>query len=86
MSSSSVQGKEDKLVNRWKIESRRGFSGREASKMESVGIQETRSQDIGVEKGPESRWNIEGSPQNSQVRQIWLKMDRKTKVVDLGDR
>ena len=44
-----------------------------------------RSQDIGVEKGPEPKWNIEGSPQSSQVRQICLKMDRKTRVVDLGE-
>ena len=71
------------LVNRWKIESRRWFSGGEAG--EIVRIQGSRSQDFGVDKGPEPKWNIEGSPQSSRVRQIWLKMDRKTRVGDLGE-
>ena len=39
------------LVRRWKSEARGRFSGCEASEMETVGIQETRIQDIGVEKG-----------------------------------
>ena len=71
------------LVNRRKIESRKGFSGDEAG--ETARIQESRSQEIGVRKGPEPKWNIERSPQSSQVRQIWLTMDRKTRVVDLGE-
>ena len=71
-----------KLANRWKNESRKGFSGGEAG--ETARIQESRSQDIEVGNGPEPKWNIERGPQSSQVRQIWLKMDRKTRVVDLG--
>ena len=73
------------LVNRRKVESRKGFPGGEASEMETVGIQETRNQNIRVGTDPESMWNIKGSPQSSQVRQIWLKMARMTKVVDLGE-
>ena len=39
------------LVNRRKVESRNGFPG-EASEMETVGIQETRNQNIRVGTGP----------------------------------
>ena len=48
--------------------------------MEIVGIQETRKQNIRVGSGPESKWNIKGSAQISQARQIWLKIDRETKA------
>ena len=50
-----------------------------------VGIQETGNQDTRVRTCPGTRWNIKGSPQSSQTRQIWLKMDGKTKAVDLGE-
>ena len=71
-------------MNRRKVESRKGFPGGEAREMENVGIQETRNQDIRVRTGPGGRWNVKGSPQSSQARQIWLKIDRKTKAVRLG--
>ena len=40
------------LVNRRKVESRKGFPRGEAREMETVGIQETRNQNIRVRTGP----------------------------------
>ena len=45
----------------------------------------TRDQDIGARTGSGTSCDIKGSPRSPQARQVWLKMDGKIKVVDLGE-
>ena len=46
---------------------------------------ETQDRDVGVKTRSGTNWNIKGSPQGPQARQVWFKMDGRVKVVDLGD-
>ena len=73
------------LVDRRQVESWKGFPAGETGEMGIVGIEETGNQVFCVRTGPGARWNTKGSPQSSQARQVWLKMDGKTEAVDLGE-
>ena len=46
---------------------------------------ETQDRDVEGKTRSGTHRNIKGSPQGSQARQVWLKMDGRVKVVDLGD-
>ena len=46
---------------------------------------ETQDQDVEGKTRSGTHRNIKGSPQGLQARQVWLKMDGRVKVVDLGD-
>ena len=48
---------------------------------------ETQDRDVEVKtrSGTNRNRNIKGSPQGPQARQVWLKMDGRVKVLDLGD-
>ena len=45
----------------------------------------TGNQDIGARTGLGASWDIKGTPQSSQARQVWLKLSGKTEAVDLGE-
>ena len=46
---------------------------------------ETQDRDVEGKTRSGTNRNIKGSPQGPQARQVWLKMDGRVKVVDLGD-
>ena len=44
----------------------------------------TGNQDTGARTGPGTSWDVKGSPQSSQARHVWWKINGKTKAAGNG--